>query len=134
MHRSIYQRAANPNIMRGAELPTPVPPGGTFFFTVNRLRGLERRAKKWNPVFRLTGATTKESAASGDAELSPDAVAGRLARFDIEGMEERIRASDQYSAGKPEPFASWRALTVHCAFGLMHPTCCMSSIRRRGSG
>jgi hypothetical protein len=35
---------------------------------------LERRAKKWNPVFRETGATTIESTASGDRDLSPDAV------------------------------------------------------------
>jgi hypothetical protein len=35
---------------------------------------LERRAKKWNPVFRKTGATTIESTASGDRDLSPDAV------------------------------------------------------------
>jgi hypothetical protein len=31
-------------------------------------RSLERRAKKWNPVFRETGATTIESTASGDRD------------------------------------------------------------------
>ncbi len=35
---------------------------------------LERRAKKWNPVFRMTGATTEKSIASGDPALSPDAI------------------------------------------------------------
>ncbi len=34
----------------------------------------ERRAKKWNPVFRKTGATTKKTIASGDPDLSPDAI------------------------------------------------------------
>ncbi|MFP4537783.1 MAG: hypothetical protein ACLFPA_05730, partial [Dichotomicrobium sp.] len=32
------------------------------------------RAKKWKPVFRKPGARTKESTASDDPDLSPDAV------------------------------------------------------------
>jgi anaerobic ribonucleoside-triphosphate reductase activating protein len=42
----------------------------------------ERRAKKWNPVFRSAGATTKESTSSGDADSSPDdVVIGGLTPF-----------------------------------------------------
>ena len=37
---------------------------------------LERRAKKWTPVFRKNGATTKDSTASCDHDLSHDAVGG----------------------------------------------------------
>ncbi len=38
---------------------------------------LERRAKKWEPVFRETGATTKKTIASGDPDLSPDAIGSK---------------------------------------------------------
>jgi hypothetical protein len=48
-----------------------------FHDSVKSETALERRAKKWNPVFRKTGATTKDSTASGDPDLSLDAVRRR---------------------------------------------------------
>lgn len=54
---------------------------------------MQRRAKKWNPIFRSVGAATKESISSGDADSSPDdIVIGGLTPFSTVDYPGRLAA------------------------------------------